>query len=611
MRKEGKPAAQVVDGRQIRLVDGQLPLLAAMSLLGAFLLLSLHTARSKSVTFDEVAHLPAGYTHLVWGDFRLNPEQPPLVKELAAAPLALSAVDTPSRESRTWIDAPLVITNHWEFGRQFLFEVNRRQVDRLVFLGRIPMVAMALAAGALLWLWARELFAPWVAVGALALLVLDPNWLGHGSLVTLDAPFALCWLGSSYFLWRLTRAVTITNVVGATVFLALAQVTKFNAPMLAALVALFSGVVMVRRAPWRTAAPALPGRLERRRLRGAAALALIVVFAAGAVGAIWAAYRFRLAPTPGGGEHFPVAMRLGELRVLARQPGGWQAAVIAPLASFAHRHSLLPEAYVYGLASTVSGARERIAYLHGRFSMGGWWYYFPAAMAVKSPLPTLILAALGAVLLGRRRLVARVDAPGLLLAVAPGLLYLAMSMLTGINIGIRHVLPVYPSLYLLAAAGVSWLLARPGRARLLLGALGLWLAVGTAAVHPHHLAYFNELAGGPKNGARWLLDSNIDWGQDLKTLKRWLDERGVSTVNLAYWGTADPAAYGIDYVQLPGLTMLPDRPAQQPELPGYVAISVNNLFAAPPEIAAAYRRWTDRGSLEARVGYSIYVYRVP
>src|SRR5262249_10112971 len=147
----------------------------------------------------------------------------------------------------------------------------------------------------------------------------------------------------------------------------------------------------------------------------------------------------------------------------------------------------------------------------------------------------------------------------------------AGAIVTPLNIGLRHLLPFYPFAILAAAAAVRDLLPRR-EGKILLGALAVLWLVEFGRVYPNTLAFFNSLAGGPSNGHRFLVDSNVDWGQDLKPLKRWMDANGVDRVGLAYFGTADANYYGIPYTPLPGSGFFAAGPSAPLTFPAYVAV---------------------------------------
>lgn len=216
-------------------------------------------------------------------------------------------------------------------------------------------------------------------------------------------------------------------------------------------------------------------------------------------------------------------------------------------------------------------SQGRRSYFLGSYSSEGWLLYFPAAILVKTPAALLAFAALGARWLWKNK-------PGeRLWLLLPPALYLLAAMASKTQIGLRHVLPIYPFLFLLAGLWMSdaW---KRGRRLLVAGGM-LWALASTAAVSPHLLAYFNEPSGGPGRGSRWFVDSNLDWGQALPELAKELRRRGNPPVVLSYFGTADPAAEGIRYVALAmvGEVDRQGNAALSPGDPVLVAVSETNL----------------------------------
>lgn len=201
--------------------------------------------------------------------------------------------------------------------------------------------------------------------------------------------------------------------------------------------------------------------------------------------------------------------------------------------------------FLEGLRETTARLDQgRASYLLGEHSVRGTLAYFPAALFAKTPLALLLLAGRGAWLARRRE--PREERLWLL---APPAAFFALALTAKVQIGVRHLLPVMPFLALWAGLAAADLLRRGVAARLTLAALALWAGASVARAQPHLLSYFNEAAGGPAGGRRWLADSNIDWGQDLKGLSEALASRGNPPVYLAYFGVGDPSYYGIRYVQ--------------------------------------------------------------
>jgi len=241
------------------------------------------------------------------------------------------------------------------------------------------------------------------------------------------------------------------------------------------------------------------------------------------------------------------------------------------------------------------------AFLMGQHSTEGWWYYFLVAFAIKTPVPTLILLATVAVLTARDRLdVAKRE---YVLYIPVGVFTLA-TLFSFLNIGYRHILPVLPFLFVVASKVVLWTRTRWARAALL--ALCLWYAVSSMSMYPHYLAYFNEVVGGPENGYKYLVDSNLDWGQDLKNLKTYMRNNGLETVYLGYFGSAH-----VDYYDIQSLPLPTDKPDELEARPAEVyAISATYLQAGYLGDTTAFS-WLREYDPFATIGYSILLYRLP
>jgi hypothetical protein len=543
--------------------------------------LAVHAMRGNSATFDEGAHLPAGYTHLALGDHRLNPEQPPLVKLLAAAPL-LAVRPQMRADDRAWAEA-----RQWEFGRRFLYRWN--DADRLLFLGRLPMVALASCLLVAVFLEARRRFGGGAAAAALGLAALSPDVLAHGALVTTDLGFALFFFLSVVAFVRLLERTTPGRLVAAGLATGAAFATKFSAAILVPVLVALALLGLVDRVGLAPRATPVGARLRR-------AAGLLVVISGLTLAAVWASYGFRrpLSPDP--------AVREAQRAPLeAPMEDPLRRGVVA-----AANVGLVPEDYTRGLLFVLTHSEARRTFLLGELSDRPIPYYFLVTFLLKTPVPLLLLTVFA---LARIRRLGSRDAAFLWLPVA---VYAAFTLTRGLQIGHRHLLPIYPFLFVAAgeAAAQIWSWRRPvGLAGT--AALALWYAGGTALQHPHHLAYFNEIAGGPANGWRLLVDSNLDWGQDLKRLAGWMRENGVVRIKLSYFGSADPSYYGIEGEALPGYTA-PHSPHLTREVrPGdIVAVSVTNLQGVylEPEDRALMARFRAEEPI-GRAGWSIRIYR--
>jgi 4-amino-4-deoxy-L-arabinose transferase-like glycosyltransferase len=552
----------------------------------------------ESATWDEPQHLVTGYCALKFHDYRTDPEHPPFIRMWAALPLL--TMDGVKFDLSKIDSIPPVV---WVTGGQFFFCHDMLYIandaDRLLYAARFMIVLLGVLLGVLVFCWTRELFGFWAAVIVLGLYTIEPNILAHSRLVTTDFGVTCFVFGTMYFLWRTTRCLSAGNLCGLIAFFTLAQISKFSAVLLGPIVLVLLMMRACRRSPWAVNI-GRPRPLTGRLQRAAIALALSAMLAGIAWAAIWAIYDFRYLPSASPSWAWNLQNDPNVVKI---------APTITGAVAWADGHKLLPNAYTEGFLLGQVKAQKRSGFLAGSYRTEGWWWFFPFAFLVKTPISVLVLFVMGLALSlvhWRRFLDDTVCA--LLTLVA----FLAAAMLARLNIGLRHILPIYPFVLLLAGGGVAELCARKQKPlRWLLGGLGLLAVLEFAGVCPHYLAFFNQFAGGPRNGQKYLVDSNIDWGQDLKGLKRWMDERNVQHINLSYFGTADPAYYKIDCSHLPGEPFFDDRLVGGPRLPGFVAVSVTNLrgLYLGDNARNLYKPLLD-SEPRAVIGYSIYVYWV-
>ena len=512
-----------------------------LAVMGATMLSS---ALGENQTYDEAGHLAAGYGYWTIGDFGFNAEHPPLGNLISAAPLLPLDLRL-ATEHLSWRQRAAPIA-----GAIFLYR-NREPPDKLLLLGRLPTMTLTLALGALLAFWTRRQFGPKPALAALALFALDPNIIAHGRYITTDM-IAAVFIFLAVIVWStyLERRRRV-DLLWSGLALGCALAVKYSALFL---LPVFASLYAVRW--WQTRTLSV-----RHCVASFGVLTLLAVLVIGLC-------------------YGPETMRVlrGEL----------------PIANHSFRLGL-----GYVLDHNESG---HPAYLLGEVASSGRWYYFPVALAVKSPTGTLLLilwaAATALLCFFRKRLNPRSVSFGWYVAAVPLAIYLVMSLTSNINIGLRHLLPIYPFLYALTAALL--LRARPRAGVVALG-LGL-LVAEMGAIHPHYLAFFNSLVGGPAAGPTYLVDSNLDWGQDLKKLKDHLDGLETDEVCMAYFGTADVAYHGIRRRELPKTW----EPEKRRNLDCIAAVSVTLLRDVYVE-PGSYQ-WLRELEPDERVGHSIYVY---
>jgi hypothetical protein len=273
----------------------------------------------------------------------------------------------------------------------------------------------------------------------------------------------------------------------------------------------------------------------------------------------------------------------------------------------------MPHAWNYGFAYTYRHAIARPSFLLGEYGMTGWWYYFPLAMLFKTPMATLLAAAGAiAVLLGRAR--PKFDSPhawAIATLLLPPAIYMAIAMRTNLNLGLRHVLPVYPFIFVaLGVVAAKVWNARVRAARIALIAILTLLLIETAVAYPNYIAFFNAPSGGSRGGLRLLSDSNLDWGQDLPLLAEWQKRHPNEKLYLLSFGSVDPAFYGIRYTKLAGGFFIGEKP-ETVTTPGVIAISATQLQGTHfPQIRADVQRLRNRQPREV-LGGTIYLYDTP
>lgn len=520
--------------------------------------LAVSVSPRHSCAYDETAHITAGLFAWREGDLRLQPENGLLPQLWIGLPLAL-APDTrlPATDQAAYRNADV-----WTLGDRLLHRVGN-DPDRLLHQTRLMNALVGGALVFLIVLWAASLHGP--AAGALAggLAAFSPTLLAHAGLATSDSMGALGLLAATLAYWRLLHRVTISRILVAGLAAGGLALAKYSAALFPFIALVLLGARLCRRAP-------LPTTFGRRRgirrvpplLAGSFAAVLL------AWGMVWAAHGFRyeaggraappdavfnatwekiLLPSPILAE---VAMADGVV-----PPGHSQVLRAGPVQAFvgfARDHRLLPEAWLYGFAFVERHSHFRLAYFAGEASAVGWRAFFPVAYLTKSTPAELIAhllalaATLGALARPRTRRLAYRAAP-LLAGLA---IYGTFTLTTQLNIGHRHLLPVYAFAAVLAAfIPAIWRASTETSRRLLpLVLVGLVLAqiVSSSLARPSYLAYFNVLAGGPDNGHRLFADSSLDWGQDLPALRDWLAAHPASgPLYLSYFGNGAPAAYGL------------------------------------------------------------------
>jgi 4-amino-4-deoxy-L-arabinose transferase-like glycosyltransferase len=535
-------------------VPSGLTWLALLLALGHAVLASL-AMRGKSTTADELAHVTGGYTFNRWHDYRLHPENGNLPQRWQALPLSLRGATYPSMDTPAWRHSEV-----WLTGYAFFYESGNDPAGML-FSARAMNSLFGAALVLLVYFWSRRVWGEAGALVSAAFCALCPTMLAHSGLATSDMGMALFLLAAASAYWRHLHDGRWRAWWLSAALLGLAAVAKYTAVLLLPMALMMAAVRILRPEPLTFGRAVFATRLGRLGAIAASTTAQGLV----AIAVIWAFFGFRYSVTnpalPAGEFNLPWEIML--------TIGGAKARVL----EFCRVHHLLPEGWLYGLAFVLKHAEARAAFLDGAYSIHGWVSFFPKAFLYKTP-PALLAALAAAVglVVWRIRAGAGARLRGAVYGVTPLVVLFAtywfFSLTSNLNIGHRHILPTYPVLYIFVGA-LGWAASRAwthstaaGRA---LGAgvacLVGWQVATAAAIHPHYLAYFSPLAGGPAQGYRHLVDSSLDWGQDLPALQQWLRDhrRPGERVYLSYFGTDEPARYLPDAVLMPRLPSF-DRP---------------------------------------------------
>lgn len=580
----------------------------------AGLLLALHAVllavplRRTYITVDEVMNVAAGVSYWKTGRFFVYRVNPPMTKLLAVLPVLAAK---PRIDLESLSDEP-TLRAEFALGLQFT-NLNRERIFDLVCLARWLGLVSSLFGGWLMYRWAQTLYGGDSGLLALALWVFEPYVLGHAALVMADIPAAVAGLAASYAFWRFLKAPSWGRAALAGVALGVAELTKFT---LLVFMALWPAVFLVGRRFFRVEGVRAP-------TASAAVGQLILIFVI-SLYVINLGYLGLGTGTPLGEFPFVSHALTGQSDdspAKATQPanrfrGFWLGLLPVPL----------PADYVRGIdVQRVDFEHTRLSYLSGTWRDHGWVYFYVYALAVKLPLSSLALMVWG-VMLVRRPGAIRARAETLLLLTTAGAIVALVSSQTGYTQHSRYVIPALP--YLMIVAGQ--LVGDGGHGRIVrrvAWGLVLMTAVSSLRVYPHSLSYFNEAAGGPDGGHRHLVDSNIDWGQDLLYLRAWLDAHPEARpLKLAYYNfMVDPSLAGIEFtLPPPGPEAARLSGTIDPSIigpaPGYFAVSVNFLRGAIFPLADGRGEFRDARPHEfeyflefqpvAKAGYSIYIYHI-
>jgi hypothetical protein len=510
-------------------------------------------ADRNSISWDEDDHIYSGYMSLTHADFGLNPEHPPLVKMLAALPLLPLPLQMPALQGRFFkVDAFLG-------GKDFVFKNNANQI---VLRARLAASLLTILLVLLIFLAAQEMFGTGAGFIALGLLVFDPNLLAHGAMVGTDLGLSCFMFASIYAFYRYVKAPSAGRLIVVGIAAGLALAAKHTGILVFPMLFLLAICEVVRGDKGSKESVSTGKHIAQL------ALALVVVSAI-SITILWSFYGFRYAARPDGLQLNPPLAQYSQQLSRSHE--------IRLLTAVAHWH-LLPESYIYGLADVRIMSDFYTSYIFGKVYPHGVWFYFPAAFVIKSTLTFLILLLAAIWVILTRKLTCWRE---ILFLTIPPVFHLLIAMSAGMNIGLRHILPMYMFLAVLVA-GAAWkFIQQDRRWAYAVVALLLFQAISGARTFPAYMAYENELWGGPSQTYKYLTDSNVDWGQQLKSTKHYLDQHGIKDCWFVYFaqGVVDFRDYGVPCKPLPTVDTLWTNEAMDvpPAIDGTVLISAGDL----------------------------------
>ncbi|MCM8795545.1 MAG: glycosyltransferase family 39 protein [Candidatus Omnitrophica bacterium] len=451
----------------------------------------------------------------------------------------------------------------YAFGREFLY-YSGQDADKIIFWGRIPMVILSFLLGLVIFFWAKELFGLKASFFSLFLYSFCPNIIAHSQLVTPDIGVCLFTTLSVYCLWRYLTKPNGLRLIFTGITLGLSLLSKFNSLVLLPIFLILIYIYGPR------------GRFF--------VLTFIVLLLAFFV--IWSGYSFETGKILEEKEMHPT------LSQLIKNPSELLQRVIHFIG---HRVFPFPS-YFKGLGWILhANINKHESFFMGKHFRGSSVLGFLIAFIIKTPIPFLIFIFFSIILAIKNRIFLHKEQ--LFLWLLPMIIFLINGFFS-FSLHLKYILPIYPFLCIFIGQIVNSDFFRLHLFRLFILGLCLWYLLGTLDIYPHYLAYFNEFVGGPKYGYKYLVDSNLDWGQDLKLLKQYLDRNNISEIKLAYFGTADPDYYRINYQRLE-----PFKPTS-----GWIAISVTYLQGIHT-LNGGYD-WLKKYEPEVRIGYSIFLYNL-
>lgn len=518
--------------------------LAAIILLGIFVLELAFSIRHQSQTYDEGFHLVAGYRYWQCGDFGINSEHPPLVKFVADAPLRLGHVPAPQGECGNESTAK---DDGYDVGLNYLYRQGL-DADSLLYRARLAAGVFGFALALACFVCAWSMFGETAGLIALLIVVFEPNVLAHGALITTDAAVSAFMLWAVFAFWRFEVTRSTLWLIATGVFTGLTLASKHSGVLVIPILVVLAAIELVWQRAARTEQNTATRSLAQQVVRRACEVAAILLIG---TSVLWCFYGLRFAPRPAGQ---PMTTELNDFIAQVQDQGVHGFILTRIIPGLAHWH-LLPEAYLYGLVDVLSvSSPGQPPFLLGKLYPHGRWFYFPIAFVIKTTLGFLALLVLAFIPRNWNGQSSRDEGRPLKLCylIVPPLIVLLVAMQSGLNIGIRHVLPMFGFLIVLISGTAVQLFARNRLWRFTVWALLAIHAASSLHSYPNYLPYSNEAFGGTYNTYRYLTDSNVDWGQGVYQTRDYLSRHNIQDCWLAYDGAVLLSYYHLPCKELSG-----------------------------------------------------------
>lgn len=558
-------------------------------LLATMFCLCIGSMWKDSATYDEIPHIAGGYSYLTQQDYRINPEHPPLIKDLETLPLLFLAPKFPS-ESPSWTNN---VNKQWEVGYDILYNggVN---VEKILFWGRLPIVLLALLLGFYIFKWVNEVYGSCAGLIALTLYTLSPIIISHSRFITIDLGITALSFIALYYFWKMLENPNWKTFAIATLVFTLAQLGKFTGLVLGPI---FIAVVLIK----------ILGiqKKENSRIKYIALLLSLFLVSFILIGAV---YQWHIAKMPVETQHTLIDDSIGDkfgLRDTFHKMT--DVPVLRPYAQYALGVSMV----------FVHAAVGHTTFFNGKAG-NHWWNYFFIGYGIKELIAWQILLYISIlfflwkIFVSSRKKIYQYLAEHYIYIGAFGivLIYLILGAIAKLQLGIRYILPIFSFLYFFSGVQIAELLQvikkhSQNYYKVAIGVLVILLAWGvgaTACAFPSYLSYYNEFIGGSKNGYKYLVDSNTDWGQDLQRLAEFVEANHIDHIKLNYFGGGRPEYYlGDKYEAF--------WAAKQPRN-GWIAISASWISWQANNLPPDNYEWLAQYEPVEFIGNSIFVYHI-